>query len=74
MYLDCTIECIYERVRHSKGRPLLNVDDMFEKIKELHSKREILYRISADFSVKIDIDSNMYDTAEKIKEAYIYNS
>ena len=74
VYLDCTIECIYERVKHSKGRPLLNVDDMFEKIKELHSKREILYRISADFSVKIDIESNMYDTAEKIKEAYIYNS
>lgn len=71
VYLDCTIECIYERVKNSKSRPLLNVDDMFEKIKELHDKREWLYQISCDFSVKIDSDSNMYDTAEKIKEAYI---
>ncbi|STO31286.1 Shikimate kinase [Fusobacterium necrogenes] len=71
VYLDCTIECIYERVKNSKSRPLLNVEDMFEKIKELYQKRELLYKISSDFSVKIDMDSNMYDTAEKIKKAYI---
>lgn len=44
---------------------------MFEKIKELHDKRQLLYEISCDFKVKIDVDSNMYDTAEKIKKAYI---
>ena len=71
VYLDCTIECIYNRVKNSKSRPLLNVDDMFEKIKELHDKRQLLYEISCDFKVKIDVDSNMYDTAEKIKKAYI---
>lgn len=71
VYLDCTIECIYERVKNSKTRPLLNVDNMFEKIQELYQKRELLYKISSDFSIKIDINSNMYDTAEKIKKAYI---
>lgn len=71
VYLDCTLDCIYERVKNSKNRPLLNVENMYEKIKELHQKRELLYKISCDFSVKIDKDSNMYDTAEKIKKAYI---
>lgn len=74
VYLDCTIDCIYERVKNSKSRPLLNVENMYEKIKDLHSKREILYKISADFIVKIDRTSNMYDTAEKIKQAYIYGN
>lgn len=74
VYLDCTIDCIYERVKNSKSRPLLDVENMYEKIKDLHSKREILYKISADFIVKIDKTSNMYDTAEKIKQAYIYGN
>lgn len=47
---------------------------MYEKIKDLYSKREILYKISADYTVKIDKSSNMYDTAEKIKQAYIYGN
>lgn len=71
VYLDCTIECIYERVKNSKNRPLLNVENMFETIQELHKKRELLYKISCDISVKIDENSNMYDTAEEIKNAYI---
>lgn len=71
VYLDCTIECIYERVKNSKNRPLLNVENMFETIQELHKKRELLYKISCDISIKIDENSNMYDTAEEIKNAYI---
>ena len=38
VYLDCTIECIYERVKNSKTRPLLNVDNMFEKIQNYIKK------------------------------------
>lgn len=71
VYLDCTIDCIYERVKNSKTRPLLNVDNMFEKIQTLHKQREFLYQISCDYKVNIDKNSNMYDTAEKIKKAYI---
>lgn len=71
VYLDCTIECIYRRVRRRKNRPLLNVEDMFATIKELHSKRERLYRISCDYNVKIDEDSSIYDTVDEIKRRYI---
>lgn len=71
VYLDCTLDCIYERVKNSKSRPLLNVDNMFERLQDLYLKRELLYKISSDFSIYIDKNSNMYDTAEKIKKAYI---
>lgn len=74
VHLDCTIECIYERVKRRNTRPLLNVENMYEKMKELYTKREMLYKISADYTVKIDENSNIFDTAEKIKEAYIYKS
>lgn len=71
VYLDCTIECIYKRVKRRKNRPLLNVEDMFETIKELHEKRETLYRISCDYGVPIDEDSSIYDTVESVKRKYI---
>lgn len=72
VYLDATIECIYDRVKNGKNRPLLNdVDDLFSKIKELHDKRKLLYKISGDFSIYIDSESTIPDTVEAIKHAYI---
>lgn len=72
VYLDATIECIYERIKDSKHRPLiLESDDVFSKIKELYDKRLWLYKISGDYSVSIDLDTITQDTVEKIKEAYI---
>lgn len=71
VYLDCTLECVYTRVKRRKNRPLLNVDDMLEVITDLHNKREKLYRISCDYSVYIDDDSTIYDTVEDIKKKYI---
>ncbi len=72
VYLNCDIETLYHRLKNSKTRPILNgVDDKYFKIKELLEKREFLYRCSADFIVDIDINSNILDTVEKIKNAYI---
>ena len=71
VYLDCTLECIYNRVKRRRNRPLLNVEDMMATITELHGKREKLYRISCDYSVNIDVDSTIYDTVEDIKRKYI---
>ena len=72
VYLDSSLECIYERVKNGRNRPLLNnVDDLFETIKKLHSDREWLYKISCDYAVKIDITSTIADTVELIKENYI---
>ncbi len=71
VFLDCDINTIYERVKNKKNRPLLNSENMFETIKELYEKRVLLYKFSADFILKIDSDTNLYESIEKIKEAYI---
>ncbi|MGL5124130.1 MAG: shikimate kinase [Fusobacteriaceae bacterium] len=72
VYLDSSLECIHERVKNGKNRPLLNdVVDLFATIKDLHEKRDWLYRISSDYILKIDLNSNVYDTVNLIKEAYI---
>lgn len=71
VFLDCEVDCIYSRVKRRKNRPLLNVEDMYETIQELYNKRKVLYRISSDFKVEIDSETNIYDTVDKIKEAYI---
>ncbi|WP_320046719.1 shikimate kinase [uncultured Ilyobacter sp.] len=71
VFLDCEIECIYNRVKRRKNRPLLNVENMYETIQELYEMRKVLYKISSDFRVEIDSDTNIYDTVDKIKEAYI---
>lgn len=71
VYLNCDVDCIYERVKNKKHRPLLNVENVYEKITELYDKRKFLYKISCDFSVEINSETNMYDTVDKIKEKYI---
>ena len=72
VYLDCDVKTIYERVKRSKTRPLLtNSEDVFKTIQDLYDKRQTLYKISSDFSIKIDSNTNIYDSVEKIKNAYI---
>lgn len=72
IFLDCDIETIYNRIKDSTNRPLiLNSDNVFQTISELYSKRKMLYQISADFIIKINSDTNLYDTVETLREAYI---
>lgn len=72
VYLDCDVNTIYERVKRSKTRPLLtNSEDILQTIQDLYDKRQTLYKISSDFSIKIDSNTNIYDSVEKIKNAYI---
>lgn len=71
VYLDCSVDCLYKRVKNRKNRPLLNVTNVYETITTLYNKRQLLYEISCDYSVKIDENTNLYDTVDKIKEKYI---
>ncbi|MEG0584634.1 MAG: hypothetical protein RR476_08700, partial [Cetobacterium sp.] len=50
---------------------LNNTENMYEKIKELYEKRKLLYKISCDYSISINKKTNVYDTVEAIKDAYI---
>lgn len=72
VYLDCTIECLYQRLKNSTTRPILNVaEDKKKIIEDLYEKRRFLYEISADYTVKIDEKTNVFDTVNTIKDAYI---
>jgi len=72
IYLDCTVECIYERVSRRNTRPLLNnVKDLRKRIIELLEPRKINYEKHMDARVYIDSKTNLHDTVELIKKLYI---
>jgi len=52
-YLKASPHVIYERVKDEKDRPILNVPNPLEKIKELLAQREPFYR-QADHTIDVD--------------------
>ena len=44
VYLRSTPEQLFQRVRHDRKRPLLQVDDPLARLKALHAERDPLYR------------------------------
>jgi shikimate kinase len=51
-YLRSTPEDVFRRVRHDKGRPLLQVDDPLKRLRELFEQRDPLYRQTAQFVIE----------------------
>lgn len=76
IYLKTSLDSQYERTRHDEKRPLLQTDDVWERLNDLWNEREPLYREIADISfetdglsVKLvanDIVKYLRDEAEKI--------
>jgi len=54
LYLHATPATLWERTRHSKHRPLLQVPDPFARVQELYATRDALYREVADTVVESD--------------------
>jgi shikimate kinase len=52
VYLRSSPDEVFRRVRHDKGRPLLQVSDPMKKIRELYAERDPLYRETAHFVVE----------------------
>ena len=52
VYLRSTPEDVFKRVRHDKGRPLLQVDDPMKRLRELYAARDPLYRETAHFVIE----------------------
>lgn len=50
-YLNVPPHLLYERTRHDKSRPLLQVSDPLGRLKELHAQRDPLYREVADLVI-----------------------
>ena len=51
-YLHSTPDEIFRRLRHDQNRPLLQVANPLEKLKQLYTKRDPLYREVAHFVVQ----------------------
>lgn len=67
IFLAATPETIYERVKDSKERPILNGHMNVEYISELMEKRRALYEAAAD--VRIDVDGKSVSTiCEEIRK------
>lgn len=64
IYLSATPETIYERVRHSTNRPLLNGNMNVEYIRELMDKRLAIYENAAD----VIVDVNQKGKSEIVEE------
>lgn len=51
IYLEASVEKIFERVSGNKKRPLLRGTDVMQKIMELKNQREHLYKEMADLTI-----------------------
>lgn len=52
VYLAASPELLFERTRHDRNRPLLQVADPLGRLRELHAQRDPLYREVADLVVE----------------------
>lgn len=51
IYLRVPPQTLYERTRHDRNRPLLQVDNPLQRIEELYVQRDPLYREIADITM-----------------------
>jgi shikimate kinase len=51
VYLRSSPEEVFRRVRHDRNRPLLQVDDPLQKLRDLHAQRDPLYAETAHFTI-----------------------
>ena len=49
LYLRASPQDIYERIKHDSTRPLLQVSNPMDKLREMHRARDPLYRETANF-------------------------
>jgi shikimate kinase len=52
VYLKSSPDELFRRLRHDTQRPLLQVADSLERLRELHAARDPLYREVADFVIE----------------------
>ena len=52
VYLNVPPVLLFERTRHDRNRPLLQVENPLAKLEELHAKRDPLYRETAHLVVE----------------------
>lgn len=51
VYLNVPPESLYERIKHDRNRPLIQVENPLARLRELYAQRDPLYREVADFII-----------------------
>jgi shikimate kinase len=51
IYLNSSPEELFRRLRHDKSRPLLQVADPMQRLRDLYAQRDPLYRATAHFCI-----------------------
>jgi shikimate kinase len=51
IYLQCSAELLYSRLKNDTQRPLLQVEDPLLRLRELYKQRDPLYRQTAHFTI-----------------------
>jgi shikimate kinase len=51
VYLNSSPDELFRRLRHDKSRPLLQVADPLQRLRDLYAQRDPLYRETAHFQV-----------------------
>lgn len=54
IFLETSLEVLWERVKHKKDRPLLKGENPFENLKKIFVEREPIYKKSAELAVYTD--------------------
>lgn len=60
VYIAVEPRVLHERTRHDRARPLLQVSNPLEKLRDLHTQRDPLYREVAD----VVVDGNRYNAKQ----------
>lgn len=53
-YLETSLDCLWERVKNKKNRPLLKSDDPRKNLERIFAQRRGIYETAADFAVDTD--------------------
>ncbi|GAB4244872.1 MAG: shikimate kinase [Candidatus Methylacidiphilales bacterium] len=70
VYLKASVECLWERVRRSRNRPLLQRPDARETLEKLLAEREPRY-LEAHYTVDVE-SASIDDIAANIWDAYCH--
>ena len=73
VYLNVPPQTLWERTRHDRNRPLLQVENPLLRLQELYSQRDPLYREVADLVIdggRTNTNSLLQLIAEKVEERW----
>lgn len=72
VYLHVPPEILFERTRHDRNRPLLQVDDPLQTLRELYRVRDPLYRQTAHWVLDVGNDA-YFSTFKQLLDMLLRN-